>query len=149
LAGWLEQAAAPVNRLLETVEIPIRVPADRILFALYPCPAGAGGVSGEAAPADPVPGRGPGEQAAGLYEITLKVLTPSASQAGALTAMVSVIRSFLSQASGDEGLEALLMILLANPPVQDDSALILRSGRVEDRDIALLFNLFSVYSKLY
>jgi hypothetical protein len=120
LAGWLEDAADPINGFMVTLGLPLQIPAERALFAIYP----AGG---------------------GTYTVTLRLDTPSASQARALLSMVSMVRLFLGSLPGEDGPASFLALMLASPPEQDDKALVLRSGVVEGRDIALLFTLFSVY----
>jgi hypothetical protein len=44
------------------------------------------------------------------------------------------------------GIAAALPVLFANSPVQDGTELTLHSGTMNSDEIALLFNIFSVYS---
>ncbi|MDR1948061.1 MAG: hypothetical protein LBQ38_01585 [Spirochaetaceae bacterium] len=132
LAGWIEDAAAPINGFLEKIGIPLRIPAEKALFGVYALPAA-------------LPETGGGSP---RYEAALRIETPSASQARGLIAMISLIRVFLDAGEQSEpgSPGALIGALLSNPPVQEDSALILRSAGMDSESIALLFNLFSVYS---
>jgi hypothetical protein len=129
LAGWMLDAAAPVNGYLEAMQIPIQIPADRVFFALYPAGEGTGASGGPAA-----------------YEAVLRLETPSASHVQALAAMISLLRTFgAGMGAVDERVSLLKDILLAHPPEQDGSSLILRTSPLEPERIALLFNTFSVY----
>jgi hypothetical protein len=127
LAGWLTDASPPINRFLAAMELPIQVPASRLLFGLYP--AGA-------------------EAPAGSYTAVIRLETPTESQAKALTAMISMIRLFLNNGnfSGEHHLFALAPMIFANPPVQEGQALILKTGAMKGSEAALLFSMFSVYS---
>jgi hypothetical protein len=146
LAGWIESAAAPINSFLEKLGIPLRIPAERALFGIYAVPPGEypaepGFDSSGSAPS------GSGEPPR-RYEAVLRIETSSPSQARGLIAMISLLRVFLDTGADiDPGSPAALVIaLLSNPPVQEDSSLVLRSSGMDGENIALLFNLFSVYS---
>jgi hypothetical protein len=144
LAGWIENAAVPINYFLEKLQIPLQIPAERALFGVYALPPSGppeyvgGDAAGEA---------GPGEGAL-RYEAVLRIETASASQARGLIAMISLVRALLepSGVSWPGNPANLAAALLVNPPVQEGSALILRSSGMDRESIALLFNLFSVYS---
>jgi hypothetical protein len=123
IAGWLENAGPLINGVLASMEIPIQIPADQILFGIYPSQALT-------------------------YGGTLRLETPSASQARALVTMISMMRLFADQAGAPEleGAPGLVMeLLLANPPVQDGSSLIITTNPMTAERIALLFTMFSVY----
>jgi hypothetical protein len=127
LAGWHTDASVPINRFLAAMELPIQVPASRLLFGLHP--------AGEEAPAE-------------SYTATLRLETPTETHAKALTAMISMIRLFLNNGdfSGGNPLFALAPVIFANPPVQEGSALILKTGAMKGAEAALLFSMFSIYS---
>lgn len=162
LAGWIENAAAPIGRFLERLRIPLQIPADRAIFGVYAVPPPAAPAYGDGSVAGgDLPGHGVGEEsryrravAAGSgeekprYEAVLRIETSSPSHARGLIAMVSLLRNFLDTGAdaGPDSPVALIAALLANPPVQEDSALILRSSAMDCESVALLFNLFSVYS---
>ncbi|GHU59509.1 hypothetical protein FACS189444_4920 [Spirochaetia bacterium] len=129
LAGWLDDVETPINRFMEFLGLPLQIPADQVIFGVYESP-----VEDEAA-----------EQ---RYEAALRIETPSVSQAIALRSMIAMVRLFMAGAADlNSSPAALGAVLFANPPVQDDTALILHTGSMDSRSIALLFNLFSVYSK--
>ena len=129
LAGWILDAAAPINGYLEAMQMPIQIPADRAFFALYPAGEGSGASGGPAS-----------------YEAVVRLETPSASHVQALAAMISLLRALGAGMSvADERVSLLMDIFLAHPPEQDGSSLILRTGALEPERIALLFNTFPVY----
>jgi hypothetical protein len=127
LAGWLIDGAAPINRFLASLELPIQIPASRLLFGLHP--------AGEDAPAE-------------SYTATLRLEMPTETHAKALTAMISMIRIFLTRGnfSEENPLSALAPVIFANDPVLDGSSLVLKTGAMKDSDAALLFSMFSIYS---
>jgi hypothetical protein len=128
VVGWLENAGTPINKFLSTLGLPVQIPTDRILFALYETPADANqGL---------------------MYEIVLRVETQNASQARALTSILSLVRGFMEAAGPGMDLEVLEILrpLLANPPGADGSGLLIRTGPMSAEGIALLLNRFAVYS---
>jgi hypothetical protein len=153
LALWIENPADPLGRFLEGLRLPIRIPAEELLAALVPLdpPEESGPL--EAPRTRPQPGT-PEPQAAGpgfagaLYEIRLRIKTPTEANARTLMTLFSTARLFLPQAArtAPETFE-LLSLLFARPPVQEGAYLTVRTAPVNEGDIALLFNLFSVYSR--
>jgi hypothetical protein len=139
LAGWIEDAAVPLNRFLENLGIPMRIPAERVVFGVYPLPAALPGIPDS---------DGNGGAGDSRYEAVLRIETQSSAQARGLIAMISLIRLFLDgwKDAGPDTPAAPVIALLANPPEQEDTALILRSAGMESGSIALLFGFFSVYS---
>jgi hypothetical protein len=122
LAGWTDTAEA-VNRFIAAMAIPITIPADRILFGIYAA-----------------------AQEEARYEARLRLQTAAVSQARALASIFGMARLFIAGAefAGPEGVIA--AALFANPPVQEGSDLIIRTGLLDAEGVALLFNLFSLYS---
>jgi hypothetical protein len=125
--GWLENAGTPVNNFLSRMGIPVRIPTERILFAI-----------------DEAPGL--------MYEIALRVETRNANQAKAL---VSILALVLRQTEGllenappgtDGELLKIFIPLLANPPAPDGSDVRIRSSPMTPEAIALLLNRITVYS---
>jgi hypothetical protein len=125
LAGWLNSPSVPLNRFIAQLNIPIQISAELLVFAVYPA-------TGE---------RIEGEEEKRLYSAAVRLETQSSSQAKGLAAMFSMLRLFAG------GLPPAVAALLANPPAVDEAALILKTGTLEPEAIALLFNMFSVYSK--
>jgi hypothetical protein len=133
LAGWMENAGEPVNKFLSGLDIPIQVPTERVLFGIY-----------EAEKED-LPVRKPGR----FYTAVIRIETPSANQARALSVLVSMARMVMSgyHLPNGDSLMAVVTALFANPPDQDGQDLIIRTGPLEAGEIALLFGRFSVYSE--
>ena len=141
LALWLENPAGPLGRFLEGLRLPIRIPAEEFLASLVPLafpeeapgfaglPGGAAGPGGEGTP----------------YEIRLQIRAPSETNARTLKTLFSTARIFIARA-GDAEYPELLSLLFARPPEQEGPYLKLRSAPLNEKDIALLFTLFSIYS---
>ncbi|MDR2052322.1 MAG: hypothetical protein LBP80_02830 [Treponema sp.] len=127
LAGWLNSPSVPLNRFIAQLDIPIQIPADLLIFAVYPA-------EGESVQ---------GGEEKRLYTAGVRLETQSPSQAKALASMFGMVRLF----AADAGLPPAIAALLANVPAVDGAALILSTGVLEPEPIALLFNMFSVYSK--
>jgi hypothetical protein len=122
LAGWFHSPSVPLNRFMAQLNIPIQIPADMLIFAVYPAE---------------------GEEEKRLYTARVRLETQSPSQAKALASMFSLVRLFAAGAD----LPPAIAALLANPPEADGAALIFSTGALEPEAIALLFSMFSVYSK--
>jgi hypothetical protein len=124
LAGWIENAAEPINRFLASLGLPIEIPAGRTLFAVH--------------------------EAGGFYQGTIRMETPSESHARALAAIVGMARLFMPAPAPLEGRDLtptdLAATLFANPPAQDGVYLTMRTGDLSAAGAALLFSQFSVYS---
>jgi hypothetical protein len=119
LAFWTDEPGPPVNRFFDTLGIPLRIPADRLFVSLFPVQEGEGA------------------EAEALYEALLRIETPSVSQARALFTLINMARTYAP---------AMAAFLFANPPVQDGRNLSLRTAPLRGEEIALLFNVFPVYS---
>ncbi|AEF81785.1 hypothetical protein [Leadbettera azotonutricia] len=130
-AGWMPEPGEALNRFLQAMEIPIKIPAEEFFFGA----ARAGGT---------VSGAPPGGDE--KWELAARIRTPSPSQAKALVTLFAMARMFIGNASGSEASGGVLPLLFANIPVQDGADLSLRSGVLDTKEIALLFNSFSVYS---
>jgi hypothetical protein len=126
LAGWLPGAAARIDSFLAARDIPLQVPVELVLFGIYP--SGGGG------------------EGAG-YEIILCLETPSESHAQGLAALISMMRLLIADAMepGDP-FKTMMDHFFTLPPVRNGTNLSFRSGPVDATEMALLFNLFSLYS---
>jgi hypothetical protein len=140
LALWVEDPAIPLNRFLSEMKLPLQIPAEQLLVSLYPLPPDG---PEQGAPPLTAPFAEPGSA---NYEAHLRIKTPTASQARALVTLFSMARLFASNAAGTGGITALLPIFFAYPPVQDGAFLNIRTAPMGAGEIALLFDLFSVYS---
>jgi hypothetical protein len=126
LSCWLENPGPTVNRIFTAMQIPLQLPAERIFVSLFSAP-------------------GQKDQ----YEALLRIQVPSDTQARALVTLFTLARAFVGAApAGDAppALAALTAALFANPPVQDGQNLNIKTAVLTEKEIALLFNLFSVYS---
>jgi hypothetical protein len=147
MLGWLDRAGSPINTFLSAAGVPVRIPTDRILFGLYPSEGPSAQADAEAADLDgDEPRAGPGEP---LYELRLRVETENANQAKALATLLALVRGYIESPeinAAPEYREA-LRVLLANPPSQDGSDLLIHTEPMGAEEIALLFNRFTVYSQ--
>ncbi|MDR2630560.1 MAG: hypothetical protein LBC60_06535 [Spirochaetaceae bacterium] len=127
LSGWTDDGGASINRFLALLEIPLQIPAERILFGVYDAP---GGKSGQE------------------YEAHLRIETPSVSQAKGLLAIFSLTRIFMAGLTPEDEEDPLLLAsaLFTHVPTQEDAALLIRTGSLKPQGIALLFNMLSLYS---
>jgi hypothetical protein len=124
LAGWTTSAAA-VNRFIESLAIPIQIPADRLIFGVY-------------AAAD--------DRGERTYEAVLRMETPSVSQARGLVSIFSMARMFIAGMDLDGFQGSIVRALFANLPVREEADLIIHTGLMDEGEIALLFTMFTVYS---
>ncbi|MDR1412055.1 MAG: hypothetical protein LBI91_07605, partial [Spirochaetaceae bacterium] len=91
LAGWLHSPSVPLNRFIARFNIPIQIPADLLVFAVYP----ARGLTET------------GEEKR-LYTARVRLETQSPSQARALASMFSLARLFAAGADLPPAIAALL-----------------------------------------
>ena len=139
ISCWLENPGSAMNRAFAAMEIPLQLPAERIFVSVFQT----------AGQADS--GGGAGEAAERRYEALLRIQLPGASQARGMVTLFTLARAFLpgftpaEGALSEGGPAALAAFLFANPPVQDGKNLTIKTAVLSERDIALLFNLFSVY----
>jgi len=138
LAGWMYSPSGPINGFLQSTGIPIQIPAEDFFFGAVRSPVSALDTS-------PAP-----------WELVFRIRAPSEIHARSLLALFSTAR-FLFQmgaAAGDEpspadtlSLQDAAMMLFANVPQQDGESITLRIGPLDENTIALLFGMFSVYSR--
>jgi hypothetical protein len=114
LAGWLHSPSVPLNRFMAQLDIPIQIPADLLIFAVYPAEGG---------------------EEKCLYTARVRLETPSPSQAKALASMFSLVRLY----AAEEPLPPALEAFLANLPEVDGAALILSTGALEPEAIGCNF----------
>jgi hypothetical protein len=128
LAGWMNDSAESINGFMASMGIPLQIPSEGFFF-------------------------GAGNQAE-LWDLVFKIRTPSADHARSLLGLFSIARLFVLRAAGAQGgfdgeqmspREA-AALLFANLPELDAEYLILRMDSIEADKIALLFNMFSIYS---
>jgi hypothetical protein len=124
-------AAEAINAFFAAREIPLQIPAEQVLFGIH-----------RFSQTDEGPSEGEGAE----YEITLCLETPSENHVQGLAAIISMMRLFMTGAFEADDPFNIIMSLFALPPVRNGTDLILHSGPLDAAEIALLFNLFSLYS---
>ncbi len=127
MAGWVDNAGTPINKFLSDMGIPIQLPADRILFGFYKGPG-------------PYPPENP------LYEGVLYIEVPTVSQARAVIAIFGFARAMAVDID-DSDAGRIIKSLLSNTPILDGTTIKLKTGIMNADGIALLFNMFPIYSK--
>ena len=133
LSCWLEDPGPWLGLILEEAGIPLQIPAERMFLSLFPAAA-------QSAAAQPAAGQ--------QYEAMIRMSFSSASQARALTVLLSLARSFMppTQAGTEAGrMSVMAAVLFANQPVQDGQYLNIKTAALTEKEIALLFDIFSVY----
>jgi hypothetical protein len=133
----MDKPAASINRLIAAFEVPIEMPVERLLFSVYPAATETPGAKTAGKPGD--------EDS--FYYAVLRFETPTATQAAGLTAVFTMARMGMALADFSEhkDLETLARAFFSLAPKQDGNALILTTGPMNGKDIALLFNSISVY----
>jgi len=140
LAGWMPSPSGPINGFLESMGIPIQIPAEDFFFGAARSPSNHSSENLEP------------------WELVFRIKTPSAIQARSLLALFSMARLFMQRGTvpqtGVEGLfstekaslspQEAAALLFANAPQQDGEYLTLRIGSLSEETIALLFNMFPV-----
>ncbi|MDR2073502.1 MAG: hypothetical protein LBP60_08745 [Spirochaetaceae bacterium] len=124
LLGWMEDPASALNTIVAAFGVPIAIPAERLIFGVYP-----------------------GEEKNIGYTVVLRFETPTPTQANALVRIFTLARAAIAGAdfSNRPDMEALARAFFSGTPRQEGNALILTSGLVSGPDIALLFNIISLY----
>ena len=134
LSGWMKDPAGAINRIIAAFGVPIEIPAQRLVFAVYPAETEKGGTVK------------PGETG-GRYTAILRFETAAAAQANALARIFGLARIGLALADFGEykDMETLARAFFAEAPRTEGNALILKTAVMSGRDLALLFNTISVY----
>ena len=140
MAGWMPDPSVSINTFLDTLGLPIQIPAEEFCFGIARAPANL--LSGDSHPADKA-----------QWELVFRIKTPSAIHARSLVSLIQVARFFLSrsgtaaQGEGFGGPQDMAALLFARSPEQNEDILVLRTDPIDENSIALLFNMFSVNSK--
>jgi len=137
LSGWITNPAQAINSIIAVLEIPVEMPVESLVFAVYP------------------EGQQSSRNREELYSAVLRFETPSNIQAAALVIMLNLAKMGLDlsgsieQETADMGIQmdiqTLAKIFFSNPPRQEGNSLVLTTGIVNGSELALLFNAFSVY----
>jgi hypothetical protein len=137
LAGWLTDPPGPLNKFISSLGLPIQIPAKDFFFG-----------------AARTPGNDPAETR--RWELVFRIRTASEREARSLLTLFSLARLFIQRGAvqeADPG-EALSIspqeaaaLLFANEAEQDRDFIGLHTSLLDENRIALLFKMFSVYSK--
>jgi len=128
LACWLTEPSPILKMIFEIIEIEdMQLPLEQVYVYLFPA-------SGDTA-----------EVAEPAYEALLCLDTANARQARLIIGIINMAR-FLTggEVPKTDSPAALASAFLANSPIQDDNFIIIRTGRLSAKNIALLFNYFSM-----
>jgi len=140
LYGWLSNPAQALNRIIAAFGVPIEIPANLILFAVYPSEPAANTAKSAAS-------KKSGKVDENTeYSAVLRFETFSPSQANALVRIFTMARIGLAFAdfSQNKDVEMLVKAFFSENPQADGSALILTTGVMRGADLALLFNMMSL-----
>jgi hypothetical protein len=131
LSFWLTDPGPVLDKKLKETGIPLQIPAEQLFASLFPLD----------------------EQ---QYEAHVKITVANASQSKAVAAFMGIARAFMSTAvpppaatpadesSGQNSAAMLSFLLFANPVVQEDNSLIIKTPPLDVNEIALLFSMFSL-----
>jgi hypothetical protein len=141
LSCWLSDPGPVLNQKLKETGIPLEIPAEQLFVRLFP-------EDGEVSTSQPVSASQP------KYEAHIKITVPNAAQARAVAAFITIARAFMpppvsqqseSQDSAAQNRAAMLSAMLfANPVVQEDNTLLIKTSSLSVNEIALLFSIFSL-----
>ena len=123
LSGWMNNPSQAINKLVAAFGIPVGIPAEHFLFAVYSA------------------------EENNLYTAILRFEMPTSAQAAGLVGIFSMARMGMAAADFSEHkeMETLVKAFFSGIPTQEGNALILKTGQMSGKDIALLFNTISVY----
>ena len=146
LSGWLTSPREAIMDFISGIGLPIEVPAEEFFFGAERLPLESAGSNNAAG------GR--------LWELVMRIKTPSPSHARSFLSLFSIARLFIApsrtssgsipDAAGESassmGPADIAAILFANVPVQEGEFLTLHTDPMREERIALLFNMFQLYS---
>jgi len=140
LSCWLSEPRPMFNQKLREMGIPLEIPAEKFFVRLFPADK-------QASASQPASASGP------QYEAHIKIVVPSATQARAVANVISFARAFMPPVQlGDSAINGgaqnsaavMASILFANPVVQEENSLLIKTPPLGLNEIALLFSLFSL-----
>jgi hypothetical protein len=137
LSGAARNAGERINAFLNGLGLPIQFPAETLVFGLYPAEENSDAAA---------QGNAAGPQNETLYQGRFYIETPSASLARSVQSMLSLARRFFQGGGTTEDTSlAVLGALFANQSRLEGSTVIINTAPMTAGEIALLFNMFSVY----
>ena len=121
---WFENPGPVLNQKLQAMGVPFELPAERIFLSLFP-------VNEE-------------QQKEQRYEARLRIQVPSETQARGLVNVFNIARSFLSFQADSGDMAVFASILFSKAPVLDGKSLNITTSVLSDKELALLFKVFSL-----
>ena len=129
LAGWINDPLEFFDSLMDSMEIPIRIPAEELYFGLISLP------------------NAHDDETEKLWEMTMHIRVGSDRDARTFQGLLNIAMLFFRPAPGmDMSTQLLLSLLMANPIQQNEEFLILRSPPMNVAALSLLFGIFSISS---
>ena len=132
---WLSDPEPVINKVLEDSGIPIMIPAKKLFINLFPVK--------EDSPNPPE-----NSSAQGRYEAEIELQFESASQARGISTALAFAAMFMPALQGENtSFDPNLMlasILFANPPVQENNNINIKTSALSHAEIELLLKLFMV-----
>ena len=136
LSGWINNPGVSLNRFIESLGIPLQIPAEELYFGVVKIPLSE----------SPANSAGMNQKP---WELVFKIKTSSAREARSVLSLFTFARMFIprSAAGGEEAaffmspMEA-AALLFTNPPEQDEEFLTLRLPPLNEKRIALLLGMF-------
>jgi len=122
LSGWISDPARALGNAAAAFPVPVTISAKRMLFAVYPQPYGQ-------------------------YNAVLRLETQNSSQATALARLFALAKLALAVVdfNGKSDMEILAKAFFSQTPKTEGNVLIINTGAMEGKNLALLFNAFSVH----
>lgn len=119
---WFDDPA-PINRVFDSLNIPIQIPAERCFIVIRPA------------------------EKPRYYNTDIDFELPYISQSRGLVAVFSLARRSINFEETADEYKLLITTLFTNPPVQDGTHLIIHAAMLSETELPLLFDTFAVLSK--
>jgi hypothetical protein len=127
ISGWHERPGEVITQKLHETGIPLEIPAERLFISLF---------------------QAEGQTDEILYEARVRIQVQNALLARMIASFLAIARNSVSPNTNgftDANDPALLAaVLFANTPVTDGNNIEIKTGTLNGREIALLFELFSL-----
>jgi hypothetical protein len=117
LALWMDDAAAPINKFIDSLEIPIEFPISQLMLSL--------------------------QESNQKYSALIRMETKSTALVKGLVAMVTVFRKSMSTTAPKGDPASVASLLFANSAEADGLYLVLRTGELDASELALVVNLLT------
>ena len=136
LSGWLNNPGISLNRFIESLGIPLQIPAEELYFGVVKIPLNEAVSNSDGTSQKP-------------WELVFKIKTSSAREARSVLSLFTFARMFIPRNPAGGERAAFFMspmeaaaLLFANPPEQEEEFLTLRLPPLNEKSIALLLGMF-------